>query len=954
MFVDAADPPKKLFLRLMEAFAVGDSLPDSVRRALPWLVREFECRFGCVSVPGDSANPQTLAAQLWHPEELIDCDDVAQRLRRRYSEAAPAEAGAAVRRAFLEQRPMIEPLDSTMSADQSLSILAIPVFLDDKPVLALELFGDSERLEDPQIDVKMADAMRGLSVLAACWRRDESYQRLAQIVDSSYDAIISRDVDDKITCWNAGADAVYGYQAEEALGKPISILFPPTRREEEPEITDARLHGKRLTQFETERRRRDGRIISVSITVSPLRDANERIIGVSTIERDISERKFAERELQKAKAAAERANRARSEFLANVSHEIRTPMNAIIGMTKLTLAEDLPEAVREYVETANSSAHTLLSLLNDILDFSKIEAGKFTIDRSEFNLRQTIDATMRALSERAFSKGLEVAIDYDPRIPEELIGDAIRLRQIITNLVSNAVKFTERGEVLLSVKLLRRFPREVRIRFTISDTGVGITPADQKRIFEPFTQVDSSSTRNFGGSGLGLTICHELLELMGGRLELNSEPGVGSRFSFALLFPRTRTAESRLRSAILPPEFAGMQVLVVDDNETNRKILRELLRSWELDAFTTSDAEEAIRLFSEKQKVGDPFDLVLIDALMPGIDGYDLCKRLGEVAGKTPPIVLMAAPSDRHHFREREEDLPIRSTLAKPITASSLHDSLVEAMSIAAPESQRSRSVEVLSSFHALRVMLVEDTAANRKLVTSLLKKRGHIVVEAHNGREALEKFRDDEFDVILMDVQMPIMDGLQTTAAIRQIEREEGYEPTPIIAMTAHAMQGDREKCLGAGMDAYISKPIDIDDLLATLESLANDFSSNMNGENESNPIKIRPQGEPLHLESTLERLGGDLELFRDFVGFYDEDSQALLSDLAAASQAGDARRLELVSHSLKGLAANVGGETAAHVAAEMEEAVRSGKMEQAQGMVDTLLVEFDRLAKALEPFRR
>lgn len=952
--MDAADPPKKLFLRLMEAFAVGDSLPDSVRRVLPWLMHEFECRFGCVSVPSDSANPRTLAAQLWHPDELIDCDEVLNRLRRNYSDEAPIEAGEVTIRAFLERRAIIESLDSTVGGEHSLSILVIPIFLDDAPALAVELFGPTEKLNASDIEAKLADATHGLSVLAACWSRDESYQRLAQIVDSSYDAIISRDLDDLITSWNGGAETVYGYKSEEALGKPISILFPPTRREEEAEITEARLHGKRLTHFETERRRRDGRIISVSITTSPIRDPSGRIVGVSTIERDISERIHAQRELQKAKAAAERANRARSEFLANVSHEIRTPMNAIIGMTKLSLAEDLPDAVRDYVETANSSAHTLLSLLNDILDFSKIESGKFTIDRSEFNLRQTIDATMRALSERAFSKGLEVAIDYDSRIPELLIGDAIRLRQIITNLVSNAVKFTERGEVLLSVKVLRRFPREVRIRFTVSDTGVGITEADQQRIFEPFTQVDNSSTRSFGGSGLGLTICHELLQLMGGRLELKSEPNVGSRFSFSLLFPRARTAENRLRAATLPPEFAGMQVLVVDDNETNRKILRELLRSWDLDAFTTSDAEEAVRLFREKEQVGDPFDLVLIDALMPGIDGYALCQRLGEVAGNTPPIVLMAAPSDRQHFREREVNLPIRSTLAKPITASSLHDSLVEAMSIAAPESQRTRSVEVLSSFNALRVLLVEDTAANRKLVTSLLKKRGHIVVEAHNGRESLEKFRDDDFDVILMDVQMPIMDGLQTTAAIRQIEREEGYEPTPIIAMTAHAMQGDREKCLGAGMDAYISKPIDIDDLLATLESLANDFNSTMTGENESNRIPLRPQGEPLQLEATLERLGGDLELFRDFVDFYDEDSKALLVDLADAARVGDARRLERVAHSLKGLAGNVGGETAAKSAGEVEEAARTGKLTKAQGMIDTLQQEFERLALALEPFRR
>ncbi|MEX0793091.1 MAG: response regulator [Pirellulaceae bacterium] len=946
------DDYESLALKVLAAFAEGSSLLDSARRLVPELCKALNGRFSCVSSL-DSDDPQVTTAQFWHPEDSIDCDDVYERLRKAYPRKTLEKTSHIVSEALEKMVPIFAPLVSdNMEDEDRLLILVIPVISRGKAVMAVEFFGDPDVFREDDIPLLARQIMEQLSLLAKCWNREEAYHRLAQIVDSSYEAIIGKDRRGNIISWNAGAESVYGYTTEEVLGKPVSILFPEGMEQEEEEIREALRTGDRLSQFETQRRQKSGRVIPISLTLSPIVDTSGRIIGSSTIERDVTELKQAEAELEKAKAAAEMANKTRSEFIANVSHEIRTPMNAIIGMTQLALAEDeIPEEIGSYIETANSSAHTLLSLLNDILDFSKIESGKFTIDNEPFNLRQVIDETLRSLSSRAYEKGLEVAIDYDYRIPDELIGDAIRVRQIVTNLVSNAIKFTDKGEILISAQLRRDWPEEARIRFFIRDTGVGIAPEDQPRMFEPFTQVDSSATRLHGGSGLGLTICHELLQLMGSRLEMSSKPGVGSQFSFTLQFPKTPNSRGRQVQAVLPPRFAGIEVLVADDNETNRKILCELLAAWNLKPIAVPTAEDAFRAYQERIDRNQRFDLALIDALMPGIDGYELCRQIIKLsADNPPPLILMAAPNDRQQFRERERDLHLKATLDKPITASSLHDALVEALAISSHFAPPTRRLEKVSAFQALKVLLVEDTPANRKLVTSLLKKRGHQVIEAHNGREAINQFEEGTFDIILMDVQMPIMDGLQTTAAIRQIELDEDLEPTPIVAMTAHAMQGDREKCLRAGMDAYVTKPIDIDNLLHTLESLVED------GTPSPAPAfpAIVPEKEVLDVTATLRRLGGDQDLYTEFIGYFDEDVPPLLRQIPEQLATGDLETLERTAHSLKGLAGSVGGDPASRIAGEMETAARENKPAAVRDLVKPLQEEFNLLNQALQPYRK
>ena len=372
----------------------------------------------------------------------------------------------------------------------------------------------------------------------------------------------------------------------------------------------------------------------------------------------------------------------RAEFLANVSHELRTPMNAIIGMTQITLDEDVTDDVRDYVQTANDAAHSLLTLLNDILDFSKIESGKFTISNEPFCLRETVDETVKTLSTRAFEKGIELACEVEPACPDNLIGDPIRLRQVLTNLLGNAIKFTDQGEVVLAVKASKKWPQETRVSFSVRDTGVGIPLEDQRRILEPFTQVDASSTRRYGGTGLGLAICTELIQLMGGRMSVESEVGVGSQFSFQLSFARQK--EPTRGSGDFTPleQLRNMRVLVVDDNETNRRIISEALSNWSMCPDTANDGEQALGRLQQARETGSPYPLVIVDALMPEMDGYALSEEIAERFPDPPPVILMLSSSDRREFRQREEDAGVSAYLQKPVSQSDLMNAVMRAMNV--------------------------------------------------------------------------------------------------------------------------------------------------------------------------------------------------------------------------------------------------------------------------------
>ncbi len=761
---------------------------------------------------------------------------------------------------------------------------------------------------------------------------------------------------------NEAAVTHYGFSRKEFLSMTLRDIRPP---EEVPNLM-AHLADRAESGLNEagvwRHRKKDGSIILAQITNHGM-DFSGRKAMFSLIQ-DITQRRRWEEQMVLAKEAAEAASRAKSEFLANMSHEIRTPMNGVIGMTELALDTELSAEQREYLSLVKSSADSLLTIINDVLDFSKIEAGKLDLDPIEFCPQDNLHDTVGALALKAQEKNLELLCRFSPDIPESVIGDPGRLRQIVTNLVGNAIKFTHHGEIVLEVGVESRTAEDVLLHFSVTDTGIGIPLEKQAAVFEAFSQADGSTTRRYGGTGLGLTIASLLVGIMGGRLWVESPafpqnggagkggspgelplPGPGSVFHFTARFGIGKST-GRMEAVAHAADIQGRRVLVVDDNATNRRILHDVLTRWQLRADTAQDAAQASAALRAAAAEGDPFSLVLLDVHMPVTDGFTLASeiRTAPEIRDTAIMVLTSAGSRGDGARCRR--LGIAAYLTKPVRQKELFDALTSLFG----RQPASNNGAPLVTRHSLReqsrsmnILLAEDNAVNQRVVIRMLEKMGHQCYVASNGRSAVAAWLDGHFDLILMDIQMPEMSGFEATAEIREREKTAGGR-IPILALTAHATKGYRERCLAAGMDGYIAKPIQSKDLRETIMSHI--------------PLTKRENGEGLHpqtsgpvfdLNAALSRADGDFELLREIAGLFLEDSPQQLGEIRSAIEARDSGKLERAAHSLKGAICNFQATAAFEAALRLEKLGRAGSMAEAEEAFAELETEIARLASAL-----
>jgi len=752
-------------------------------------------------------------------------------------------------------------------------------------------------------------------------------ERLQAILEHAPVGIVINDREGRLIESNAAYLRICGYSSEELKGTKFSDYTHPDDRATNRQFF-AQLGSDKRQSYEMEKRyiRKDGDIVWVHIIASQL--SEEANIGI--IE-DITVRRQEAAELRVAMKAAEAANRAKSEFLANMSHEIRTPMNGVMGMVELTLDTDLTPEQSEYLKLAKSSAEALLRVIDDILDFSKIESGKLEFETIDFCLRDCLGDALDPLGMRAEQKGLELACRIDAALPELLAGDPGRLRQVVTNLVGNAIKFTQRGEIVVQAEQQESNAEDVVLHFSIKDTGIGIPRERQELIFAPFEQVDGSVTRKYGGTGLGLAISTRLIALMNGRIWVESEAGQGSTFHFTARFKAAHSSAIEA-SENQPHTIDGLRVLVVDDNSTNRRILEEMLTRWRMLPVCVDGGVAALAAMAQALADQTPFKLVLMDCQMPDLDGFSVAQKIKQNPGLAGATILMLSSAGRRGDMARCRELGIAAYLTKPIRQSQLFDAIMAALGKGTQtEDSSGRAARLNPCEHReLNILLAEDNAVNQKIATRMLEKLGHRVTVTGNGKAALDILTRLDFDAILMDVQMPEMDGLTVTEKIRAGERQTRLH-VPIIAMTAHAMKGDRERCLQAGMDGYISKPINGRELeKAIAGALYGRDATQVSKSSKTHEQDAAPNS-AISWDSaqTLERLGGDEKLLHEIVGIFLEDGPKQMTTLRRAIAEGNAADIEKTAHSLKGELGYLGVSEVSKKAHELEEMGRKHNLQ-------------------------
>ena len=791
-------------------------------------------------------------------------------------------------------------------------------------------------------------------------RQKEYFEAL---VFNSPTAIVVLDNQEKVVSCNPAFGKLFGYSGDEILGVNIDeLVTTPETAEEATRYTTQALAGP-VHEY-GRRRRKDGTLVDVEIFGVPVIVGEERV-GALGIYHDISD-------LMRARQEAEEASRAKSEFLANMSHGIRTPMNGVIGMLELALDTPLTPEQRDYLTTSLQSAEALLTLLNDILDFSKIEARRLDLEVIDFDLRNTVEDVAYTLARRAQDKGLEMACLIHQNLYSELRGDPGRLRQILVNMVGNAIKFTEHGEIVMRAEPVSETETHATVRFLVQDTGIGIPPERQAAVFERFTQVDGSTTRRYGGTGLGLSISKQLVEAMGGKIGVESEPGKGSTFWFEIDFEKQ--AEEKVEPPPTPVDLLNLNILCVDDNATSRMILTKILTGFGCRVSTAESGPEALEMLRAAHRASDPYRLILLDMQMPGMDGEQTARAIkSDPTSQEIKIIILTSMGERGDVK-RLEALGCSAYLHKPVKQKMLSDAIVAVLGHKPPKGGTGRLITrhtlAEQKRQGLRILLAEDNAINQKLAIILLQKAGYSVDAVENGDQVLEKIQKEQYSAVLMDVQMPEMDGFEATRRIRQWEAGKGGH-IPIIAMTAHALKGDRERCIEAGMDDYVSKPLQPQALIIAIDRWVQprDEEAERAAETRRDVILFGEQGAPaetaasvpgsngrqaagekaeelpMDIADALPRFSNDRKFFAEMCQEFIEHLSTLIEVMKTALQAGDVTSLNRHAHSLTGLSANFSANSVSSLAAELELQTKQGDVTADPALIDKIEIESRRL---------